>query len=332
MIGNNGPMNRTFTNTAVLLVNLGTPEHPTAASVRRYLGEFLADPRVVEIPKPIWWLILHGIVLRVRPAKSAKAYQSIWMDRGSPLMVFTKDLAEALRQELHERGVDELAVEIAMRYGNPSIPDQLARLKESGVQRFIILPLYPQYAAATTASIFDKVAEIFVRQRHVPALRFISDYHLDEGYIAAVASSIERFWQTHGRSEMLLFSLHGLPAVSRKQGDPYYYQCVASTQSIAAKLGLEDGAWKLVFQSRFGAQEWLKPYCVDTLKELPGLGVKSVDVVCPGFAVDCLETLEEIAIANKEIFIEAGGISYRYIPALNASQEHAKVLADLVLS
>jgi ferrochelatase len=325
-------MKQTYPKTAVLLVNLGTPEQPTTAAVRRYLGEFLADPRVVEIPKPIWWLILHGIVLRVRPAKSAKAYQSIWMERGSPLMVFTEDLGVALRDELQQRGADDVVVEIAMRYGNPSIQGQLTRLKESGVRNFIILPLYPQYAAATTASIFDKVAETFSRWRHVPGLRFISDYHLDEGYIAAVALSIEQYWQANGKSHLLLFSLHGLPAVSRKQGDPYHDQCVATTQAIAAKLGLKDDAWKLVFQSRFGAQEWLKPYCVEVLKELPGQGVKSVDVVCPGFAVDCLETLEEIAIANKEIFIEAGGESYRYIPALNASADHARVLADLIFS
>ncbi len=325
-------MNQAFPKTAVLLVNLGTPEQPTAASVRRYLGEFLMDPRVVEIPKPIWWLILHGIVLRVRPAKSAKAYQSIWTERGSPLKVNTEDLAAALREELQQRGVGDVAVEIAMRYGNPSIQDQVTRLKESGIQKFIVLPLYPQYAAATTASIFDKVAETFSRWRHVPELKFISDYHLDEGYVAAVASSIEQFWQANGKPDLLLFSLHGLPAVSRKQGDPYYDQCVATTQAIAAKLGLDDKAWKLVFQSRFGAQEWLKPYCVEVLKELPGQGVKSVDVVCPGFAVDCLETLEEIAIANKEIFIETGGESYRYIPALNASADHAKALAGLVLS
>ncbi len=323
-------MKRPFPNTAVLLVNLGTPEHPTPASVRRYLGEFLSDPRVVEIPKPIWWLILHGVVLRVRPAKSAKAYQSIWTERGSPLMVFTKDLAAALRQELQERGVDAVAVEIAMRYGKPSIPDQLARLKESGVRKFIILPLYPQYAAATTASIFDQVSEFFKRQRHVPALRFISDYHLDGGYIAAIAASIGQFWQANGKSELLLFSFHGLPERCRKLRDPYYDQCVATALAITARLGVPDNAWKLVFQSRFGKAEWIKPYCVEVLRELPRLGVKSVDVVCPGFAVDCLETLEEIAIANKEAFIEAGGGSYRYIPALNASKDHARVLADLV--
>jgi ferrochelatase len=323
-------MNPASPKTAVLLVNLGTPEQPTAASVRKYLGEFLMDPRVVQIPKPIWWLILHGIILRVRPAKSAKAYKSIWMDRGSPLMVLTEDLGLALRDLLLQREVSDVTVEIAMRYGKPSIPEQLTQLRESGVEKFIVLPLYPQYAAATTASIYDKLIETLSRWKHVPTVKFISDYHLDEGYVAAVAASIEQYWQASGKSELLLFSLHGLPAVSRKQGDPYYDQCVASTRAIATKLGLEDKAWKLVFQSRFGAQEWLKPYCVEVLKELPGQGVKSIDVVCPGFAVDCLETLEEIAIANKEIFIEAGGESYRYIPALNASKEHAKVLAGLI--
>ena len=325
-------MKQPLPRTVVLLVNLGTPEQPTPSAVRRYLGEFLADPRVVEIPKPIWWLILHGVVLRVRPAKSAKAYKSIWTERGSPLMVFTQDLAEALRLELHERGVTDMAVEIAMRYGNPSIQDQLARLKDLGVNKFIILPLYPQYAAATTASIFDKVAEIFTRLRHVPSLQFISDYHLNIGYIAAVAESIGQFWQANGKSQLLLFSFHGLPERSRKLGDPYYNQCVATALAVTAKLGVTDNAWKLVFQSRFGKAEWIKPYCVEVLKELPSQGVKSVDVVCPGFAVDCLETLEEIAIANKEVFLKAGGESYRYIPALNASADHARVLADLCLN
>ncbi len=317
--------------TCLLLVNLGTPEAPTPAAVKRYLAEFLSDPRVVQIPKPIWWLILHGIILRTRPRKSAKAYQSIWTERGSPLMSLTMDLADAVREELGGRGEIELIVDIAMRYGQPSIPSQLSKHKAAGVEQFIVLPLYPQYAAATTASIFDKLAETVSDWKHIPSINFVSDYHLDEGYISAVAASIERFWQSNGRSKLLLFSLHGLPAVSRQQGDPYYDQCVASTQAIAAKLGLEENAWKLVFQSRFGAQEWLKPYCVEVLKELPGQDMKSVDVVCPGFAVDCLETLEEIAIANKEIFIGAGGEQYRYIPALNASAGHAKALVELVL-
>jgi ferrochelatase len=317
--------------TCLLLVNLGTPDAPTPAAVKRYLGEFLSDPRVVQIPKPIWWLILNGIILQIRPRKSAKAYQSIWTDRGSPLMALTVDLADAVREELSRRENNGIIVDIAMRYGQPSIPAQLAKYKAEGIEQFIILPLYPQYSAATTASIFDKVAETVAAWKHIPTLKFISDYHVNEGYINAVAASIEQYWQANGKSELLLFSLHGLPAVSRKQGDPYYDHCVATTQAITAKLGLADNAWKLVFQSRFGAQEWLKPYCVEVLAELPKQGIKSVDVVCPGFAVDCLETLEEIAIANKEIFIEAGGQQYCYIPALNAAQHHAAALVDLVL-
>lgn len=313
--------------TCLLLVNLGTPDAPTPQAVKRYLREFLSDPRVVQIPKPIWWVILNGIILQTRPRKSAKAYQSIWTERGSPLMALTLDLAAAVREALAGRG--QIVVDIAMRYGKPAIAEQMAKHRAAGVERFVILPLYPQYSAATTASIFDKVAETLGAWKHIPSVSFISDYHLNPGYVNAVASSIERFWQTHGKADMLLFSLHGLPAVSRKQGDPYYDQCVASTKAVAEKLGLTENAWKLVFQSRFGAQEWLKPYCVEVLKELPGQGIKSVDVACPGFVVDCLETLEEIAIANKAIFMQAGGRQYRYIPALNASAEHARVLLDL---
>lgn len=317
--------------TCLLLVNLGTPEAPTPKAVKCYLREFLSDPRVVQIPRPIWWLILNGIILQTRPKKSAKAYASIWTDRGSPLMSLTVDLADAVREELAGRGQGEVIVDIAMRYGQPSIPAQLEKYRAAGVERFIILPLYPQYAAATTASIYDKVIETLSGWKHIPSFDFISDYHVDTGYVDAVASSIERYWQHNGRSEKLMFSLHGLPAVSRKQGDPYYDHCVASTAAIAIRLGLADSEWMLVFQSRFGAQEWLKPYCVEVLAELPKQGIKSVDVVCPGFAVDCLETLEEIAIANQEIFIKAGGEQYRYIPALNAGAGHAKALVDLVL-
>lgn len=317
--------------TCLLLVNLGTPDAPTPAAVRRYLAEFLSDPRVVQIPQAVWRPILHGVVLRTRPRKSAKAYQSIWTEAGSPLMALTLELAEAVRGELDGRGQGGVVVDIAMRYGQPSIAEQLSKQRAAGVERFVVLPLYPQYAAATTASIFDKVAETFCAWRHIPELRFVSDYHLHGGYLDAVAASIERFWQAHGKSELLLFSLHGLPAVSRKQGDPYYDQCVASTRAVAERLGLPEDAWTLAFQSRFGAQEWLKPYCVEVLRDLPKQGVRSVDVVCPGFAVDCLETLEEIAITNKEIFIGAGGEQYRYIPALNAGADHARALVDLFL-
>ncbi|QSA95573.1 ferrochelatase [Methylococcus sp. EFPC2] len=316
------------TKTGLLLVNLGTPDAPTAAAVRRYLAEFLGDPRVVEIPRPIWWLILHGFILRLRPRKAAHAYASIWTEQGSPLLVLTKALAEAVHAELG----DDIPVELAMRYGRPAIRERLEGLKARGVNNIIVLPLYPQYAAATTASIFDAVSATFTRWRHIPSWSFFSDYHDEPAYIEAVADSIAAYWQEHGRAERLLMSFHGLPERSRALGDPYYDQCVRSAALIAARLGLGEGAWQLVFQSRFGPAAWLKPYCVDVLKSLPGEGVRSVDVVCPGFAVDCLETLEEIAIANREVFLEAGGSSYRYIPALNDSPGNARLIAGLTRS
>ncbi|BBL76024.1 ferrochelatase [Methylomagnum ishizawai] len=316
---------------AVLLVNLGTPAAPTPAAVRQYLGEFLMDPRVVEIPRPVWWLILHGIILRVRPRKSAHAYASIWTPEGSPLLVYSRRLTDAVRRELSGRLGREVVVELAMRYGQPSIAGQLEALRAQGFERFLVLPLYPQCAASTTATAFDAVADTFKRWRAVPELRFVRDYHDHPGYIAAVADSIERHWREQGRSGFLLFSFHGLPERSRELGDPYYQHCQTTTRLIVERLGLQEGAWQLVFQSRFGPAQWLQPYCVEVLKELPSRGVKAVDVVCPGFAVDCLETLEEIAIANKEVFMAAGGESYRMIPALNDGPEHAKLLADIVV-
>jgi protoporphyrin/coproporphyrin ferrochelatase len=284
---------------------------------------------VVEIPRPLWWLILHGIVLRVRPKKSARAYRAIWTEQGSPLLALTEQLASALRAELRERGLN-LSLEIAMRYGKPSLPDRLETLKRNGVDRIWIVPLYPQYAAATNASIFDAVSDALRRWRHVPELGFVSDYHDDRRYIAAVGAGIRQHWEAHGKAEMLLMSFHGLPERSRALGDPYHEQCLRTGQLVAEFLGLEENAWKIVFQSRFGPAQWIKPYCVEVLKALPDEGVKSVDVVCPGFAVDCLETLEEIAIANREIFLEAGGESYRYVPALNSRPEHVRMLADLL--
>jgi ferrochelatase len=318
------------TKWGVLLVNLGTPEAPTTAAVRRYLGEFLWDSRVVEIPRPIWWLILHGVILRVRPRKSAHAYQSIWTEHGSPLMVLTKALGAAVHAELSGRADCDAVVDIAMRYGQPSVAKQMEALRAQGVERFLILPLYPQYAASSSGSVFDAVAAALTRWRHVPEVHFVSDYHRHPAYIATVADSIEAFWREQGRSGFLMMSFHGLPERCRELGDPYYDQCQTSARLIAERLGLADGAWMVVFQSRFGRAKWLQPYCIDTLKDLPGRGVREVDVVCPGFAVDCLETLEEIGIANKEAFMEAGGSRYRLIPCLNDSPAHARALADLI--
>jgi len=317
--------------TGVLLVNLGTPDAPTPAALRRYLGEFLWDPRVVELPRPLWWLVLHGIVLRLRPRKSAQAYQAVWSERGSPLLAGTRALAAAVGARLETLGGACWVVTAAMRYGRPALAEGLDQLRSHGVAKIVVLPLYPQYAAATTASTFDAVGAALRKWRHIPELSFISDYHAEPGYIDALAESVHQHWAQHGRGERLLLSFHGLPAQSRAQGDPYYEQCQATAGLLAAALDLGEGAWRVVFQSRFGPAQWLQPYCVDTLRDMPAAGVRSVDVICPGFAVDCLETLEEIAIANRAVFLEAGGESYRYIPALNAGGRHAEVLAELIL-
>jgi ferrochelatase len=316
----------------VLLVNVGTPEAPTPAAVRRYLAEFLWDRRVVEIPRPLWWLILHGVILRLRPRRSARAYRSIWTEAGSPLLVFSRGLAEAVRTELSARSGHDALVELAMRYGKPGIAERLEALRNRGAERILILPLYPQYSSSTTGSVFDAVAAVLTRWRRVPEIHFVSDYCADSSYIVAIAERIERFWRDHGRSRFLLMSFHGLPERSRDLGDPYYEQCQASARLIAQHLAISEGAWQVVFQSRFGPARWLRPYCIEVLRELPRRGIRDVDVVCPGFAVDCLETLEEIGIANQAAFIEAGGSRCRLIPALNDSVEHARALVDVILA
>ncbi|MBL1263107.1 ferrochelatase [Candidatus Methylomicrobium oryzae] len=315
--------------TGVLLVNLGSPAEPTVAAVRRFLGEFLWDPRVVNLPRPLWWLILNLFVLPLRPRRSFLAYRKVWDEKGSPLIYLTRQLAEKAASKL---AAQNIAVREAMRYGEPSIANQLRAFKEAGVDRVSILPLYPQYSSTTTASVFDAAAAELMQWRHIPEIRFIGDYYQDPGYIAAVADSIRQYWNLHGKHERLLMSFHGLPEMLTKLGDPYFSHCERTAAAIAKQLSLQDHEWQMVFQSRFGKAEWLKPYCLDTLQELPKRGVKTVDLVCPGFAVDCLETLEEIAIANKEAFLKAGGSAYHYIPALNDSDAHADVLVNLLLS
>lgn len=315
--------------TGVLLVNLGSPASPKTGDVRRFLREFLGDPRVVNLPRPLWWLILNLFVLPFRPKKSAHAYQSIWTERGSPLIVFTEKLTAKL-QDLAGVGDSHLLIDCAMRYGKPALREKLQNFKKQGVDEIVILPLYPQYSSTTTASIFDVVAEEFVSWRHMPGLHFISDFHRHPSYIEALAQSVRQHWQANGQAELLLLSFHGLPAKLTEWGDPYFYQCQTTGRLLAEQLGLNDHLWKLVFQSRFGKAEWLKPYCVDVLQELPKQGIKNVDVICPGFSVDCLETLEEIAIANQEIFLEAGGETYRYIPCLNDSDTHVEVMLNLI--
>lgn len=311
----------------ILLVNLGSPKSPKTRDVRRFLREFLGDPRVVNLPRWLWWLILNLIILPFRPRKSAHAYQSIWTDAGSPLVVFSQQLTAKLAVRYAGRNC---VFSCAMRYGEPSVASQLNAFAAQNVEQVIIVPLYPQYSSTTTASVYDAVVQAFSNWRHLPSFQVISDYHQHPSYIQAVANSIRQHWQQYGQSELLLISFHGLPAKLTELGDPYFYQCQTTARLLANALALNDAQWQLVFQSRFGKAEWLKPYCVEVLQQLPEQGFKRLDVVCPGFAVDCLETLEEIAMTNQAIFIAAGGESYRYIPALNASDAHVDVINDLI--
>lgn len=320
-------MSETQRKTAVLLVNLGSPVSTKTRDVRRFLREFLGDPRVVNLPRPLWWLILNLFILPFRPSKSAHAYKAIWTEQGSPLVVFTRRLAEKLAARI---GSQQLTVDYAMRYGQPVMAQSLQTLQAQGVDDIVVVPLYPQYSSTTTASVSDIVAQAMSAWRRVPGLHFISEFHQNPVYIQAIADSVRDYWRQHGQPQLLLMSFHGLPAVLTKLGDPYFYQCQTSARLIAECLGLQDDQWQLVFQSRFGKAEWLQPYCVETLAQLPGRGIKQVDLLCPGFSVDCLETLEEIAITNQEIFLEAGGEHYRYIPALNDSDAQVEVMLDLL--
>ncbi len=315
--------------TGVLLINLGTPDAPDAPALRRYLKEFLSDPRVVEIPKFIWWPILNFIILNVRPKKSAVKYGSIWMKEGSPLRVYTERQTAMVRQRLHERGIDA-HVAYAMRYGNPGIASVLESMRAQGLRRLLVLPMYPQYSSSTTATAFDVVLGEVGRMRNQPDLRLVRSFHDYDPYITALAAQVQRHWAEHGRGDLLLFSFHGVPKFSLLKGDPYHCECHKTARLIAEKLGLAPSQWKLSFQSRFGKAEWLKPYTSEVLESLPAQGVKTLDVMCPGFPADCLETLEEIAMEGKEEFLHAGGQSYRYIPCINDDQQGIDALADLV--
>lgn len=309
-------------DTAVLAVNLGTPETPTAPAVRRYLAEFLSDPRVVSIPALLWQPLLRGLILPLRSSRSAAKYAQVWLPEGSPLMVYTRQLAQAMQAEL-----PQLRVRHAMRYGEPALARELDRLVSEGVRRIAVLPLYPQYSTTTTASVEDRVADW---QRRNPGVHIslVQDYAIDPQWVAAVAASIRAYWDTHGRGQTLMFSFHGIPQRLADAGDPYPQRCEASAAAIAAALGLGADDWQLGYQSRFGRERWLQPYAEPRLWELAEAGVKKIDVVCPGFATDCLETLEEVAMGFTETLAERGA-QMRYIPCLNASVDHARALARL---
>lgn len=311
----------------VLLVNLGTPDGADPASVRRFLAEFLWDPRVVEAPRLVWWLALHGVILRIRPSKSAHAYQQIWTPEGSPLLIHSTALAKRVADVLRPRL--NAVVALGMTYGSPSIPSALEQLRREGARRLIVLPLYPQYSGSTTASVFDRVTRQLQRWRWVPELRFIGHYHDDAGYIDALAGSVDQHWRTHQRQH-LLFSFHGIPRRYLLAGDPYHCQCLKTARLVAARLSLAQSDWSVSFQSQVGREEWLRPYTDERLLEFARGGPKRVTLVCPGFATDCLETLEEIAIRNRQLFVDAGGEAYDYVPALNADEPHAAVLSDVI--
>ena len=314
----------------VLMVNLGTPDAPNPASVRRYLKEFLWDPRVVEVPRPVWWLVLNGIVLNTRPRRSAQAYKKIWTPEGSPLLTISHKQRDALASALERQFSSEIRVALGMRYGNPSIKSALGELGDMNVHRILVLPLYPQYSATTTASIFDAVTDELRRWRWLPELRFINHYHDEAAYISALANSVRRHRAEFGNADKLLMSFHGIPEEYFHKGDPYYCECQKSGRLLAEALELSVDQWQLSFQSRLGPKQWLQPYTDQTLEALASSGVKSVQVICPGFSADCLETLEEVAIENRHIFFAAGGERYEYIPCLNDDAEHIAMMGTLI--
>ncbi len=314
----------------VLLINLGTPDDATPAAVRRYLRQFLSDPRVVEVPRIIWLPVLHGYILRTRPAKSAKAYAKIWTEHGSPLLLHTQDIARSLQDQLSARLSGAVNVEIAMSYGSPSIRSALDKMYARCVRRIIVLPLYPQYSGTTTGSVFEAVTQELSRRRWIPELRFINHYHDANGYIAALAASVRDFWDMRGRGQRLMMSFHGVPQRTLLSGDPYHCQCQKTGRLLAEALELGESEWQLSFQSRVGREQWLKPYTDETLVQWGNDKVGNIDVICPGFSADCLETLEEIEMQNAKLFSTSGGGELRYVPALNARDDHVSFLSRTI--
>jgi ferrochelatase len=315
----------------IVVSNIGTPQAPTTLAVRRYLREFLSDPRVVEAPRLLWWLVLNLVVLRTRPRHSARLYRKIWAADGSPLLLTTERIAGRLGDLLSKLGGREIAVAVGMRYGVPSITTALEQLHASGCQRMLVVPLYPQYSASTSGSTFDAVAATLRQWRRVPALRVVTDYHDHTGYIRALAASVDELWRRDGRGDRLLLSFHSLPRRYCEAGDPYPQQCETTARLLAGELGISPDQWLLSYQSRFGRQEWIRPSTTEAIVSLAQGGC-SVDVLCPGFAVDCLETLEEVAITDRKLYLAHGGRRFRYIPALNDRDVHIEALRELAIA
>ena len=313
----------------VLITNLGTPDRPGKKALKNYLNEFLSDPRVIEIPKLIWQIILKGIILNVRPQKVAKLYKSIWTKDGGPLLVMLKKQKKGIQKILKKKNIK---IEIGMRYGNPNIKLGLEKLRRQSCRKILILPLYPQYCAATTGSTFDKVTEILRKWRWIPEIRFVNNYFEEPMYIECLARSIKKNWKKFGKSQKLIFSYHGIPKKYLLKGDPYHCFCQKTTRLVAEKMKLKEKDYITTFQSRFGPDEWLQPYTDKTLEELPEKGIKKVHILSPGFSSDCLETLEELEVQNKEIFFSSGGEEYNYIKCLNDDLQHLKMLRSLILN
>ncbi|MGQ0287198.1 ferrochelatase [Pasteurellaceae bacterium 22721_9_1] len=314
----------------ILLANLGTPDAPTPEAIKPYLRQFLTDPRVVDLPKWRWWPLLNFIILPPRSKRVAKNYQSVWTEQGSPLLATTKQQQEKLQAYFAQHHADlDIEVEIGMSYGNPSIQSAVQKLTDLNVEKIVVLPLYPQYSSTTTASVFDAFADALKKQRHIVPFDFIHSYHLDENYISALVRSIKAKMQ---EDEFLLFSYHGIPLSYEQKGDYYREHCRQTTIAVVDQLGLKETQWQMTFQSRFGKEEWLQPYTDEFMQNAAKNGIEKIAVVCPGFSVDCLETIEEIDEENREYFLEHGGKTFQYIPALNADDDHIAMMANLILT
>lgn len=312
----------------VLLVNLGTPDAPSPKAVKQYLAEFLLDKRVIDLNRFTWVPLLKGIILPRRVPKVAKLYQEIWQEDGSPLLVYSRQQQQALDKSLSA----DIMVELAMTYGQPSMEDAIERLLQAGIKKLIVLPMYPQYSCSTTAAVWDALSRVLAKTRNIPEVMFVRDYADHPRYINALADSVINSFAKNGRPDLLLISYHGIPERYAAEGDDYPLRCQKTTEALVEKLSLKEGEYMMCYQSRFGKEEWLKPYTDETLTQLPNQGIKNIQVICPGFAADCLETLEEIAVANKQLFLDNGGENYHYIPALNADAGHIRLLQQLVLS